>query len=282
MKLEIKTNRPAYHLLMRFKAVALLVFLFPAIAHAWGGDGHQLVCLIAEDHLTPAAWAAIHDLLGKRAYISDAEVANWADEIRRDRPETGPWHFVDIPFDATAFDEKRDGQQGNNVIDKINDFKKILQDPKTSRKDRIEALKFLVHLVGDAHQPLHCIDRHDKGGNTRLVFYPGRQMASNLHTTWDSLILEDHMGTARNLPYSDQLNAAITPEQAKEWSKGTPEDWVNESHLVAIKDVYANIPADGPPPKLDKAYIDNANKVISQQLERGGLRLAVILNEIFR
>jgi hypothetical protein len=86
-------------------------------ARGWGGDGHQLVCMIAEYRLTPAAKAGFHDLLGKDVNISDAEIASWADQIRHDRRETGPWHYVDIPTDAKAFDEARDGQSGNNVIE---------------------------------------------------------------------------------------------------------------------------------------------------------------------
>ena len=207
--------------------VALLVV--PAFARAWGGDGHQLTCLIAEDHLTPAAQAGIRQLIGS-AYISDAENANWADEIRRDRTETGPWHFVDIPIDAAGFDEKRDGQDGNNVIDKITFFENVLKDKSVSKSDRVEALKFVVHLVGDVHQPLHCAERNkDKGGNLRLVFMPGQPMATNLHSVWDSGILERHMGKARNLDYSDKLNAAITPQQAKQWARGTPTDWAKAS-----------------------------------------------------
>src|SRR3569623_1999087 len=105
---------------MKRNFLALLAMcVLPVFARAWGGDGHQLVALIAEDHLSPQAKAAIHDLLGKDVNISDAEIASWADEYRRDHRETSAWHYVDIPTDAPAFDEKRDGNNGNNVIDKV-------------------------------------------------------------------------------------------------------------------------------------------------------------------
>jgi len=266
----------------RLLATILSLLLIPSIARAWGGDGHQIICLIAEARLTPAAKAGIHDLLGD-AHISDAEIASWADEIRRQRAETAPWHYVDIPIEAKGFDEERDGQKGNNVVDKINDFKAKLLDPKTSKADRVEALKFLVHFVGDIHQPLHCAERNkDKGGNLRLVFFLDTPKSLNLHSCWDTTILLHHKGNARDAEYADKLNKDITPEQAAEWAKGTSVDWANESHDLAVSVVYKGVPADGPPPKLDQAYVDAAGKVIDQRLQRAGVRLAMVLNDIWK
>src|SRR5271163_3721690 len=95
-----------------------LLLCVPTIVHAWGVDGHQIVARIAEDRLTPAAKAAIGDLLSGDT-ISDPDVASWPDEIRNAYPETGPWHYVDIPVGAARFDEKRDGNNGNNVVEAI-------------------------------------------------------------------------------------------------------------------------------------------------------------------
>ena len=123
------------------------------------------------------------------------------------------------------------------------------------------------------HEPLHCAERNkDRGGNTRLVFFLDQPGAVNLHAVWDSAILLNHKGNVRNAEYADKLNAAITPEQAEEWAKGTPVDWANQSHDVAVASVYKDVPADGPPPKLDQAYVDAAGKVIDLQLQRGGVR----------
>src|SRR4051812_20261854 len=104
---------------LRWLAVVLSACLFGVASpcFGWGGMGHQIVALIAEDHLSPAAKAGIRDLLGGDAQISDAEVASWADEVRRQRRETAPWHYVNIPADATGFDRKRDGRDGDNVVD---------------------------------------------------------------------------------------------------------------------------------------------------------------------
>src|SRR4051812_28669498 len=103
---------------MRLSLSFLLVVLLPCLCFAWGGEGHQLVALIAEDELSPAAQAQVKELLDG-AHISDAEVCNWADQVRRERRDTAPWHYVDIPVTATAFEEKRDGDGGKNVIDAL-------------------------------------------------------------------------------------------------------------------------------------------------------------------
>lgn len=268
---------------MKLTAFAVLsILLLPSLAHAWGGDGHQIVCLIAEDRLTHAAKAAVHDLLGQDGNISDAQIASWADQVRRERKETGPWHYVDVPVEARAFDAAQDGRHGNNVINKIEDFKAVLKDPKSSKPDRTEALKFLVHFVGDLHQPLHCAERNqDKGGNGRLVFFLDRPKALSLHAAWDTTILLDRKGATPVAQYADKLNARITADEAADWAKGTPTEWVNDSHAVAVESVYTGVPADGPPPKLDRKYVEAAGQVIDRQLQRAGVRLAAILNDLF-
>ena len=124
---------------------ALFVLLLPSLCHAWGGEGHQLVALIAEDQLTPAARAAVKELLDG-GNISDAAVANWADEIRRQRGNTAPWHNVNIPHDAQGFDRERDGRNGDNVIDAVERQAKVLADKVQPREKRVEALRFVVHL----------------------------------------------------------------------------------------------------------------------------------------
>jgi hypothetical protein len=145
----------------------------------------------------PAAKAGIHNLLGDD-HISDAAVASGADNVRREREETRPWHYVDVPVEAKGFEEQRDGRHGNNVIDQIDHFAKVLAERKASRADRVDALKFLVHFVGDLHQPLHCAERNqDKGGNGRLVFFLNQQRAINLHSVWDTSAAHPRYGYRR-------------------------------------------------------------------------------------
>jgi hypothetical protein len=180
------------------------------------------VAWIAEARLTDKAQVGVKELLGD-AGLSDAEVVSWADEVRRERKETAPWHYVNIPIDATGYDPVKHGNGGENVIDAIERFAKVLADKTAPKEDRVEALKFLIHFVGDLHQPLHCAERNgDKGGNGRLVFFPGRKKAVSLHAVWDTLILPRSKGKQRVAEYGDALNAKITDKQAKAWATGTP------------------------------------------------------------
>src|SRR4051812_44485600 len=125
----------------------LVLLCLPSAVLAWGGDGHQIVALIAEDRLTPAAKDAVHNLLGADVNISDAEIAIWADQHRREDRSTAPWHYVDIPTTQPSFDEARDGGHGNNVIDKLDEFEKVLSDKSASKEKRAEALKYVVHFA---------------------------------------------------------------------------------------------------------------------------------------
>jgi len=245
---------------------------------AWGPEGHAIVATIADRRLNDQARAQVADLLGPGVKMRD--VASWADEVRSQRSESAPWHYVDIPIDGNdnVFNETRDGQNGNNVIDAINRFVAIMTDSSKPMNDRSEALKFVIHFVGDIHQPLHCSDRGDKGGNTRLVFLLDQPTALNLHRVWDSGILHLSMGNTPVDVYASGLNARISASQAADWARGTPEDWANESHKIAVDAVYKGVPPDGPPPKLTQDYVDANEKVIDQQLERAGVRLAMVLN----
>ncbi len=247
---------------------------------AWGGEGHQIVALIAENHLTPESQNAVHDLLDN-ANLSDAEVANWADQIRDDRPESKQWHYVNIPVTAkNGFDRKRDGNQGNNVIDKITDFANILADKSKSKVDRAEALKFLTHFIGDVHQPLHAADRNDLGGNKCMVTYPKKSDPYTLHAVWDTQLIRTYIATEKIADYSNDIDKRVPKKLVDEISRGTPADWANESLSVAIKHVYNGIPANGQT-AITPNYINNNRTIVEQQLARGGLRLAKVLNEIF-
>jgi hypothetical protein len=190
---------------MRFLANAMILLFLPATVLAWGGEGHQIVALIAEDRLTPEAKAGMHELLGEDVSISDAEIANWADQIRRERRNTAPWHYVDIPTTQPSYDATRDGNDGDNVIDAIDRFEKVLADKSKPKAERAEALKFVVHFVGDVHQPLHCADRDgDRGGNKRLVFFLNQKRAVAL-------------GTSRCSPLMPGKNSANTPRHSMRW-----------------------------------------------------------------
>jgi hypothetical protein len=253
-------------------AFSFLLLLSSSSALAWGPEGHSLVARLAAAHLTPAAAARVKEILGPD--VTMASIASWADQIRNARRETSPWHFVDIPISEKHLDMARDCAKHDCVIAKIGDFRKTLADPATDPVQRKEALMFLVHFIGDMHQPLHCADNKDRGGNDVKVDLFGR--ATNLHSTWDS-------GLLSRLPAEDtqfeELSRDLTPHHAHKWGKGSVADWAEESHKAAVKIVYGKLPQpqDGVI-KINGQYERLADPVIRKQIEHAGARLAAVLN----
>jgi hypothetical protein len=237
----------------------------------WGGEGHSLIARLAASHLTPAASAQVQVILGPG--VTMASIASWADQVRNQRRETGPWHFIDIPINQPHLDMARDCPKEGCVISKIEEFEKVLADPAMTPAQKKEPLMFLVHFIGDMHQPLHCSDNKDRGGNdVRLEFF-GRNM--NLHSVWDG-------GMLGRLPAEDveftEFSKDLTDSHARKWGKGTVRDWAEESHKVAVKVVYGKLPKGTPPIKITPEYEKLADPIVRQQIERAGARLAAALN----
>jgi nuclease S1 len=253
------------------------VALLPSGAWAWGGEGHRIIALIAADRLTPAARAEVSDLLGGDARGRMEEVSTWADEIRRGRPKTAPWHYVNIEISTNGYDAARDCPAGDCVVAQVQKDERILADHRLAKSVRAEALRFLIHFVGDLHQPLHCADNHDRGGNEVRVLVGAEE--TNLHAVWDTNVVAA-LGQNPDQVASD-LAAQIAPEEAKSWSRGAPEDWSNESSGVAKRVIYAALPGEGgttAPIVLPRDYAARQRPVTAVQLERAGVRLAVMLN----
>jgi S1/P1 Nuclease len=242
-------------------------------AFGWGGEGHSLVARIAWDELTPAVRAKVTEILGPGVTIQS--VASWADNVRNQRKDTGPWHYIDIPIDKPHLDMARDCPNGDCVIAKIEDFRKQLKDPAVTGVQRREALMFLIHFVGDMHQPLHCSDNKDKGGNDTHIVFNNRP--SNLHSLWDSGLL-GLMGKEDDLLPAYSADAA---RHAKSWRKGSVSDWAEESHREAVKITYGKLPkaAAGTQPTIGEKYEKKAEPEVKEQIEKAGVRLARVLNE---
>ncbi len=238
----------------------------------WGPEGHRLVARIADSQLTPAARDHVAAILAPGETL--ASLASWADEIRRTRRDTGPWHYIDIPIEQNHVDMTRDCAKSDCVIAKIEDLRKVLEDPATQPVPRREALLFLVHFIGDMHQPLHSSDHHDQGGNEVHVVFHDRQ--TNLHSVWDSGLL-GRMG-AEDVLFQDLARDA--QHHAKKWDKGTVVQWAEQSHKAAQKVAYGKLPkvASGTPLPLDAGYEKLADAVIRVQIEKAGDRLAALLN----
>lgn len=251
---------------------AVVVFVWPFRGvFGWGREGHIVVALIAERYMTPDALKRASDLLDGASVDS---VASWADDYRHDHPATGPWHYIDIPLAESKVDMARDCPNDQCVIGQTRHFLSVLKDPNADKAAKAEALKFVVHFVGDLHQPLHDEDDGDKGGNARHVIFDGRP--DNLHWIWDTGLLEHINRDPQTL--AGDLEANITREEKADWQKGSIEDWVQEGHKLAQSVAYGDL-ASGNPTPVTLDYERRADPVIELQLEKAGVRLAYLLNE---
>jgi S1/P1 Nuclease len=226
----------------------------PPLGFAWGHKGHEVIALIAEHYLTGAALTKTRDLLGGAGMAS---VASWADDYRHDHPETGPWHYIDIPLSESKLDMARDCPNGQCVIAQTEHFLSVLKDPNADNTAKAEALKFVVHFVGDLHQPLHDEDDGDKGGNTRHVVFDGKP--DNLHWVWDTGMLE-HINRNPEA-FATELGSHVTPQDRAEWTNGTIEDWILDGHHLAQTVVYGDLGSQDPAP-ITAAYEQQAGSVI--------------------
>lgn len=256
---------------------AILLPTSPAVA--WGPEGHNVVATIAESLLSDHVRTRVHEIL--QSGESLAAVSSWADQVRSAHRETAPWHYVDIPINRPGLDMARDCADGNCVIARLEAFARVLSSRNASANDRREALMFLVHFVGDMHQPLHCSDNNDEGGNKLQTMFFGQPV--NMHRVWDSALLE-RMDPEEKL--TPDLQEAITAGNIADWSKGSVADWANESHSVAQDVVYGKIPggipAEGHAAELGEAYAAAATPVVQIQLEKAGVRLAAVLNRALK
>ena len=248
----------------------------PVPALAWGRIGHRVTAGMAQDRLTLAALAAVRDILGPGVSLADA--STWADG-QREIEESYRWHFVNVPISADRYDSRYCSPKGC-VVSKIEDCRRILQDPEAGRTQKQQTLKFLIHLIGDLHQPLHVGDNHDQGGNLLQVQFFG--MGSNLHRLWDSQVIERH--TKNEKVWLWDFDFVANPKMVSEWSKGTPADWATESLRIA-REAYC-MPGSNKVMRsgirLGDEYYRFALPVIRTQLAKAGIRIAFVLNTIFR
>ncbi len=157
-------------------------------AWAWGRLGHRVTARLAEAHLTPRAKAEIKALLAEGESLADCSTC--ADEHRRQVRKSAPWHYVDVPLDEPRYDPRFSGDDPKRgfIVPKIAEFRAILKDPSKPVEERRKALRFIIHLVGDLHQPMHVGDNRDRGGNdTQIRFF---DIGSNMHGLWDSGLIE--------------------------------------------------------------------------------------------
>lgn len=285
-------------------AVGVSTFLCSVTpAYAWGDVGHEVVGLIASNYLDPAVRTKVNAILaGDTTHLTantmiDSE-ATWADKFRDSssahRSQTAKWHFVDIEITAPnlttacfgrpalpAGTVASNGPANDCVVDKIEEFQAELLNSATSATELREALQFVLHFVGDIHQPLHSSDDNDAGGNDKTVTASG--IASNsLHHYWDTEFV-NMLGSSESA-IAQSLIANITDAQRAQWSAGTADDWAMESFTLAQNHAYGLLPAPTSTNhySLPASYVTDAKSVVATQLSKAGVRLAFVLNNALK
>lgn len=271
-------------------AIALVLTLLASpAAMAWSALGHKLVGALAERHLSPAAEAQVRLLLAGEPDPTLAGVADWADRLRDLDPArfkaTSQWHYINTPPGAAcAYVPERDCPDGQCVIAAIDAQRKILADRSQSLEARRDALKFVVHFIGDVHQPMHANNRDDRGGNSYQISLRTEQqpeayarksyvdgvMGTNLHSIWDYYILGSEGLSLKQ--YADRLDAMPWPPMTEAGPNTGPEAWAGEScRLVETRQLYP----DGH--KMDRSYLDAQRPLAEQRIRQAAWRLAEAL-----
>lgn len=253
---------------MKYKIIVVLLVFLAIQASSWSLTGHRVVGQIAENYLTKKAKKEVKKILGTETL---ADVANWMDFIKSDSTYNymGSWHYVTIP-DGKNYESSEKAKE-RDIIWAINKFINDLKSDTTSLDEKRIALKALVHLVGDIHQPLHVGNGNDKGGNDLKLKYFRR--SSNLHRVWDSGMID-----GQNLSYSEWVLRINHTEkfQVENWQAASINDWVLES-MAMRESVYAI----GEKKNLSYRYNYDHIDEVELRLLQAGVRLAGVLNSIY-
>jgi hypothetical protein len=264
---------PPSHRLLAGLLAALAVA--PSV-HAWGRQGHAIVAELAQRRLSPAAEAEVERLLAPEHTRSLADVASWPDELRDDPSRealakaTAKLHYINFRSDDCTYVPPRDCPGDQCVVGGLTRYVAVLTDRSQPDAARLEALKFVVHFVGDVHQPLHAGYRDDKGGNAYQVQFQGK--GTNLHSVWDSGLLGTHGKDRR--AYAGELDARAPVALPKPIAPldNPYAQWAEQS-CAATRDIYP----EGH--KIDDAYVAAELPVAESQLRIAGERLAEVLNQ---
>ncbi len=263
----------------------VLVALLPSPLLAWGAKGHAVVAEVAERGLSPNVERQIRDLTYAAPLRDIASLPDeWrGQETRKERPgDTGPLHYSNIPNDIATFDAARDCKDDQCVVAAIEKNIAILRDRTQTKDKRREALIYVVHFIGDVHQPLHAaggqvkneetgVMESDLGGNRVKVRCLG--VETNLHTVWDSMLIE--WGPPTVDEYATRLlDVELRGRPIAELQGGTPTDWINESHYAATQ--YGYRIGNG---SLGADYAQRNIGIVYERLLRGGLRLRKVLED---
>ena len=260
---------------VKMVAMGMALFALPSPALAWGKTGHRVVAALADAQLSGLARAHVKELLGVESL---AEAATWPDDMRSApgqfwQKTATPWHYVTL--NGIVYDH---APPEGDALDALNRYRATLQDPNANIADKQLALRFIVHLVGDLHQPLHVGKCCDKGGNEVKVKWFGRDL--NLHSVWDSALVEEEQLSFTELAAKLQRHTSNADVLA--WWDINPRDWISESGQLR-ETVYPEPNRKDPkaPPELSYGYVYKYTPLMEQRLKQAGVRLAAYLNDIY-
>jgi hypothetical protein len=282
--------------------VVSTVVLLPISAWAWGYDGHKIVAVIAADNLTPAAQSHVAHILGvsadKSAITSAMEIASTRPDtkFREEDSRTAPWHYINICLQDQRRDVVARCPRGNCVTGKIEEYSRRLRQERYDRWGASGDLAFLIHFVGDIHQPLHAANDADRGGNCVTVDSHAKE--KDLHAVWDTTVvrrLERSVDSGRPETTAHRLEQTYAAERETDsWIPADDIAW--ESKQLAHADIYTalQIPIEPCAPatdacssvpgrvvELNAAYLNHAETIAGHQLAKAGFRLASLLNGIW-
>lgn len=294
--------------LHRIVTILFLSLLSLSSAFAWWEEGHRTVARLAAAQLTPQARAAIARLLNVKD--TPESVANamaiastWADEIKNQHPETKNWHFIDIALQDSKRDLPSRCPNNDCIVAQLKQFSEQLNryhrgERSTGSWSDTDALRFVIHFVGDLHQPLHASSDADLGGNCiKLQAYD----AKNLHSLWDGGMLKHILPNDRELTelYGFYIQEELSEGKRKKLAKGSIDNWTWESYKVAKKQIYQKLKVPVAPvvfpngcdaapaaitgfhPEITHSYFNEMKPVLRDQIIKAGLRLAKLLNDTF-
>jgi hypothetical protein len=288
---------------MRLRALLLACLALGSVPlFGWWETGHRTVARIAAAYLKPHARARVAQILGVKDTPDSvanamATASTWPDETKA-QTKTGEWHYIDLALQDSKKDINKRCPEGNCLPARIEMFEKQLGKGKPTGLSDRDALRYLIHFVGDIAQPLHSISNADLGGNCEHIKPVGE--AKNLHALWDggivNMLHESDVKLADNLEgYIDRLSSG----ERKKWAKGDPDQWTWESHIIAKEDIYGRLHIPLQPvvfpktcgtapgeianftPYIDGIYLTDMKPVVRDQLAKAGLRLARILNGLW-
>lgn len=248
-------------------AIAALAIAVPSPALAWGKTGHRSVGAIADAHLSGLARAHVRQILGAETLD---EASTWPDDMRSNpdpfwQKTSNPWHYVTVG--GFTYDS---APPEGDALKALEFFSRLIRDPATSREHRQLALRFIVHIVGDLHQPLHVGRPGDRGGNNVKVKWFGRD--TNLHAVWDTALV-DEIGLSFT-ELAARLNRHTSSDDVIAWWDPNPRNWISESAQIR-ETIY---PED---PELSYQYIYDHTPMVQLRLKQAGVRLAAYLNDLF-